>query len=134
MNTRTMARLLAVLAVAVLGFSACGDDGDDTASDETAATEAPAEEAPADEAPAAEATGPVIKDFAFSSLEVAASAAVTVTNQDSVTHTFTADDGSFDTGEVAGGENGEFTAPAEPGTYPVHCEIHATMKGDLVVS
>ena len=41
---------------------------------------------------------------------------------------------SFDTGSTAPGAEGEFTAPAEPGTYAFHCAIHASMTGTLTVA
>lgn len=46
-------------------------------------------------------------------------------------HTVTADDGSFDSGRLASGEfSWRFTAPGE---VAYHCEVHATMKGTVVV-
>ena len=45
----------------------------------------------------------------------------------SATHTATADDGSFDPGEVGGRRDvGPVTAPTSPGDYAFHCEIHPT--------
>ncbi len=48
-----------------------------------------------------------------------------------LTHTVTADDGSFDSGRVASGEFRR--AFAAPGEIPYHCEVHARMKGTVVV-
>jgi plastocyanin len=59
-------------------------------------------------------------------------ATVTVTNDDSDSHTVTADEGEFDVA-VDGGETAEFTAPAEAGEYAFHCEIHSSMTSTLVV-
>jgi plastocyanin len=44
----------------------------------------------------------------------------------------TADDGSFDSGELPGGTSFAITAGA-PGAYAYHCTIHAGMTGSLVV-
>src|SRR3954471_5282168 len=62
-----------------------------------------------------------------------AGSTVTVTNNDSVTHTVTADNGtSFDM-KVDAGKTVTFTAPAA-GTYKFHCKIHSNMHGTLVVT
>ena len=73
------------------------------------------------------------KDFSLTSITVPAGADVAVENSGSATHTVTADDGSFDSGKVAGGSKGSFTAPSTPGEYAFHCEIHSSMTGTLTV-
>jgi plastocyanin len=88
--------------------------------------------------PAAAPTTPdtiVIKNFAFvpASLTVAPGTKITVINQDQAPHTVTANDKSFDTGTIAGGQRGEVTAPTRPGNYPYICTIHQYMTGTLVV-
>jgi plastocyanin len=77
----------------------------------------------------------VIKNFAFvpDSLTVAPATKITVINEDQAPHTVTANDKSFDTGTIAGGQRGEFTAPTKPGTYPYICTIHQYMTGTLIV-
>jgi plastocyanin len=48
-----------------------------------------------------------------------------------LTHSVTADDGSFDSGRMA---SGEFRRTfATPGEIAYHCEVHARMKGTVVV-
>ena len=64
---------------------------------------------------------------------VKAGATVTVDNKDSITHTVTADNGEFNTGDISGGKTVTFTAPTKPGTYKFHCNIHAFMHGTLTV-
>jgi plastocyanin len=79
----------------------------------------------------------VIDNFAFApgTLTVKPGAKVTVTNKDTTTHTVTATTGkAFDTGNVAPGASGTFTAPTKPGSYPYICSIHPFMKGTLTVS
>lgn len=75
-----------------------------------------------------------IKNFNFQpgALEVPAGARVTVRNEDSATHTVTADDGSFDTGNVDGGATSTFTVPKD-GEIPYKCDIHPYMRGVIRV-
>ncbi|WP_328540297.1 cupredoxin domain-containing protein [Streptomyces sp. NBC_00344] len=77
----------------------------------------------------------VIKNFKYapSSLTVKPGTTVTVVNQDSVTHTVTAKDKSFDTGNVAAGKTVSFKAPSKAGSHPYNCTIHPYMKGTLTV-
>ncbi len=75
-----------------------------------------------------------IKNFAFSpsTLTVKKGDTVTWTNNDSAAHTVTADDGSFDTGNISlgGSQTVTFT---KSGTFTYHCSIHPMMKGTIVV-
>ena len=58
---------------------------------------------------------------------------VTWRNTDHATHTITAEDGSFDSGDLAPGAT--FTQTfAKPGTYRFYCRIHRFMRGTVVVS
>jgi plastocyanin len=76
-----------------------------------------------------------ISNFMFSpmSASVAPGATVKVTNKDSVTHTLTATNGEFDTGNIGPGQTKTFTAPSKAGTYSYICNIHQYMKGTIVV-
>jgi plastocyanin len=76
----------------------------------------------------------VIKNFAYNpaSMTIEAGDTVTWTNDDGVTHTVTADNGEFDSGDLAPGKTFSFTF-ATAGTYPYHCSIHASMHGTVVV-
>jgi plastocyanin len=75
-----------------------------------------------------------IKNFAFSisSLSVKSGTTVTWTNNDATTHTVTADDGSFDSGNIAPGATFTHTF-STAGTIAYHCSIHTTMKAKVVV-
>lgn len=104
----------------ILGSAGCGGDGDGGSEDR---------------APAASGTEITIENFKFSPdpLSVRPGATITVKNSDGSAHTATADDNSFDTGEIEGG--GEATvAVAKTGTIAYHCEIHDYMKGSVKVS
>jgi plastocyanin len=58
---------------------------------------------------------------------------VTWANGSERTHTVTADDGSFDSGDLVGGATFAVTAPAAEGALQYHCTIHAGMTGELDV-
>ena len=75
-----------------------------------------------------------IANFAFSpaSITVKVGDSVTWTNNDSTTHTVTADDNSFSSGDLAPGATFSFTFP-KAGTYAYHCSIHPSMTGTVVV-
>ena len=76
-----------------------------------------------------------IKNFAFAppALTAAPGAKILISNNDSTTHTVTASDKSFDTGDVAGSAKATITAPTKPGTYSYICNIHQYMQGTLKV-
>lgn len=54
---------------------------------------------------------------------------ITVSNDGLLPHTFTAVDGSFDSGTVQPGESFEFSV-SEPGIYEVFCSLHGTASGE----
>jgi plastocyanin len=56
---------------------------------------------------------------------------VTFVNQDSTKHTVTANDGSFDSTDIAPGASWTHTFAA--GTYAYHCSYHTWMKGTITV-
>ena len=76
-----------------------------------------------------------IENFSFTpaTLEIPVGTTVTFTNQDSVPHTATADDGSFDTGNLDNGASAEVTFDT-PGTYTYVCSYHPNMTGTIVVT
>ena len=76
----------------------------------------------------------VIKGFAFSpdSITIKAGESVTWTNQDGTTHTVTADNAEFSSGNIPSGSAFTFKFD-KAGTYAYHCSIHSTMKGTIVV-
>jgi plastocyanin len=83
---------------------------------------------------AAATTGATISGFAFHPGAIAVHVGDTISwsNQDSATHTATANDGSFDTGEIAHGASGSHTFTTA-GTFSYHCSIHPTMHGTVTV-
>ena len=88
----------------------------------------------ASSAPATAGTSVSIQDFSFqpATLSVPVGASVTWTNNDTTSHTVTADDGSFDSGPVAPGMT--FTQVfATAGTFTYHCKIHPSMTASITV-
>jgi len=75
-----------------------------------------------------------IANMAFSpaSITVTAGTMVTWTNNDNMTHTVTADDGSYDSGNIVTG-NGFSKTFTVAGTYAYHCTIHPSMTGTVIV-
>jgi plastocyanin len=76
----------------------------------------------------------VIENFAFAPnpINVKMGASMTVVNDDHTTHTLTADNGAFDTGDLRGGQRGSVSLD-RAGTYAYHCELHPFMTGTVRV-
>lgn len=136
--TRFLAIAAAILAFA--GIAGCGEDG---AGDQTVSTSASAgtdtpDESTTDggeEAPSGGSGDAVaIVDFKYDPEPITVSAGTTVTwtNEDSAPHTATADDQSFDTGNLGQGDEGEVTLD-DPGEYSYFCVFHPFMKGTVIV-
>ena len=58
---------------------------------------------------------------------------ITWTNSTTVTHTATADDGAFDTGQVSGGGHASTAPITAVGSHTYHCQIHSYMTGTVTV-
>jgi plastocyanin len=86
--------------------------------------------------PAAHTDAITITNFMYEPMsdEVAPGATITVSNKDSVTHTLSSTDGTFNTGDIAAGHSATFHAPRHPGTYHFICDIHQYMMGTITVS
>ncbi len=132
-----------ILLVLTLGIASCGGGGDDTTSAEAGATsaEAGAEteaqsegSTPAPSGNAARAEKVEIVDFAYDPdpVTIEEGGKVIWINRDSAPHTATADDGSFDTGQL---EEGKLKSESfkEPGEFTYFCQIHPTMHGTVKV-
>jgi plastocyanin len=81
------------------------------------------------------ATAIVIKNFAYTpaSVTVPAGTVITFTNQDTTAHTATAQDGSFNSGNLNPGESYSITLD-KPGTYTYNCSYHPYMVGTIIVT
>lgn len=75
-----------------------------------------------------------MKNAAFSSTSftIVVGGTVTWMNDDNMIHTVTADDGSFNSGDIQVGSS--FSKKfSSTGTYPYHCIYHSGMTGTIVV-
>lgn len=72
------------------------------------------------------------QEFRPSPLDVLPGETVEWTNVSERRHTVTADDESFDSGDIFGGDRFEVTF-AEVGAYPYHCTVHPGMVGEVNV-
>jgi plastocyanin len=129
----------ALIALVAIGLSACGGSGDDSSSSgaSTAVTDSGAAtgaNAPAPSGEAERSAKVEIVDFAYGPdpVRVQVGGKVTWLNQDSDTHTATAEDGSFDTGSLAEGKLKSETFK-QAGTYAYVCSFHPTMHGTVEV-
>ena len=132
-----MFRTAAAVALAgLLSLAACSgdDDGSSPATDAATATADPTATAEPT-APAAAGDDTItISGFAFSGVtEVPVGTTVIVTNDDTANHTWTATDGSFDSGSLAPGDTFEFTF-TEAGTFEYVCNFHPAMTGTITVT
>ena len=68
--------------------------------------------------------------FSPATLGFAVGGTVTWINEDNMIHTVTADDGSFDSGDIQPGATFKRTFTM-PGTVPYHCTYHRSMTGSV---
>src|SRR5688572_32628627 len=66
--------------------------------------------------------------FSPASVTVMETGSILWVNNDGVAHTVTADDGSFDSGDIQPGSSFGFTF-TKVGPHPYHCKYHAEMTG-----
>lgn len=154
---RRTATFAAAAAMAIVGLTGCGSSGGGDAGQAAAsasATPSPTEmssEMSMSPSPseAMTSTGPAepsassevaekfeitISDFEYDVPEkVSPGATVLVKNEDSVTHTVTAEDGPVFDVTIEPGDEASFVAPDTAGQYPFICTFHANMHGTLVV-
>lgn len=76
----------------------------------------------------------VIHNFAFQPAELTVNVGDTIVwkNMDIVSHTVTAADGSFDSGEIKAGKSWKLVAK-KAGTFAYSCSPHPNMHGTLTV-
>jgi plastocyanin len=122
--TRLGLTAIAIAALAAVSGCGGGSGGSDTASTATGGGKATA----------ASRSGVEIRNFKFvpGTITVSAGAHLAVANDDTTAHTATADDGSFDTGDISPGSTSTIDL-TKPGRIAYHCSIHPFMHGTIVV-
>jgi plastocyanin len=130
----------ALIAI-VFALAACGGGGGETTVTETTAESesesgagSSAGNAPAPSGDAVRSAKVEIEDFAYNPdpVTIEEGGKVIWINRDSVPHTATAEDGSFDTGALEEGKLKSETFK-DPGTYAYVCSIHPQMHGTVEV-
>lgn len=134
---------LVVLILAALSLARCGggeEEYSSTSDEGSPATKAGSSansEGRNAQAPSGEAVRAAkveIADYAYEPdpVRIQVGGKVTWQNEDSVAHTATADDGSFDTGPIEEGKIKSETFK-KAGTFTYICSIHPQMKGTVEV-
>jgi len=77
-----------------------------------------------------------ISNMAYNPSPLTVSKGTTVTwkNNDSVAHTATADDASFDTGNIPANSTSSGVTFNQAGTFAYHCTYHSGMHGTITVN
>lgn len=130
MNKKLVGGIIAVIAIValVVAFVATrpdkGADSMDMSKNQNEATQKAT----------AETNEVAIEDFAFSpaTIKVKKGTTVTWTNNDSVEHTVTGDNGGPDSELIAQGDTYSYTFN-ETGTFDYHCKPHPSMVGKVIV-
>lgn len=134
---------LLLVILAVIGVAGCGGSGDSSSSDtngpsitenETGSDTETGANAPAPSGDAVRSAEVEIEDFAYrpDPVTIEEGGKVIWKNRDSVPHTATAVDGSFDTDTIEEDKLKSETFK-EPGTYEYVCSIHPQMHGTVEV-
>lgn len=127
-------RPILILVALALALAACGGDTSDTTTTAAAETTTTAvEETTTTAAGGGETATITIADFSFGEIPaVSVGDTVVVENTDGAGHTWTARDGTFDSGTLGSGDTFEFTF-TEAGEYDFFCQIHPSMTGTIAV-
>ncbi len=145
MQAKTLFTVPVLCALIGFGAAGCGGGGDDTSSSTAESTDATTEagddfnsttggNAPAPSGDAVRSAEVEIEDFSYrpDPVTIEEGGKVIWKNRDSVPHTATAADGSFDTGTIEEDKIKSETFK-QPGTYEYVCSIHPRMHGTVEV-
>ena len=131
--TRRLGPGAAALAAALFAAACAGGGTPAPAASQPAAASAASGAAGCQVVPGGTGTAAEIKSFTFpTGVSVKAGESVAWTNGDSASHTVTFDDGTCSSGQIPAGTT-VVVQYDTPGTHAFHCEIHASMKGTIVV-
>ncbi|HVW66486.1 MAG TPA: cupredoxin family copper-binding protein [Candidatus Peribacteraceae bacterium] len=115
-----------LLLISTLLLAACSSQSGTTSTDTTSSAPSSA---------MTNGSSVTIQNFQFApqSITIKAGTTVTWTNQDSVSHTVTGDNGGPASGGISQGQTYSYTFTT-PGTFTYHCTFHPMMKGTVVVT
>jgi plastocyanin len=121
--------LIVALSISILFFS-CSKDESSLAESDSGPIHTTGTTQVTGSAPINYTTRVTIQNSAFTPAEVTVmvSGSILWVNSDNVVHTVTADDGSFDSGDLQPGTSVGFTFNTV-GPHPYHCKYHAEMTG-----
>jgi plastocyanin len=133
-NPRKSIALLIACAAITTSAALAGCGGSDSSSTTASPTSEPTSTAAAGGAAAVKTDKVDIADYKFApeTIEVDAGTKVTWTNSDATAHTATADDSSFDTGDLDKGDSATVTFD-KPGDFTYYCRFHPFMKATVEV-
>lgn len=135
MLTPKKSRILAALSVVVaVTFAVFAAGCSSNPSKSRGGSDAPATSSPVGRAPSHITVH--IREYAFDpkSATIRDGGTITFVNDDRVTHTGTAPDGAFDTGNIAAHKSATVTVhAAKTGKIPYICSIHQFMTGSIDV-
>jgi len=121
--------IIVTLSISLL-FPGCSKDDSDLAESNNAAIHAAGNTPVTGNTPFNYATRVTIQNAAFTpaAVTVMVSGSILWVNGDNMVHTVTADDGSFDSGDLQPGSSFGFTFSIV-GPHPYHCKYHGEMTG-----
>ena len=126
---------LSAMVILVFATIALAEDSPDQSSSDPNSPNQTQNPNPSEQAtPTENETTVSILDNAFdpTQLDIAGGTTVTWVNEDTVSHTVTADNGLFDSGEIPPGYSYSVWFDGS-GMVPYHCKIHPEMKGGITV-
>ncbi len=135
MSTRIQRRLFAATFALVIATASCGGDSGSPSNNSGTPPAEPGVVAGASVSIPPGAMGLGTAAFGTNPLPVAPGTTVTWTNNDTIPHTTTSDDGLWDSGLLQPGQSFSFQFTGG-GLFPYHCNIHgaAAMSGTVEVS
>ncbi len=140
MSTVSRPALLVAVVGLTLGLAGCGSSGNKSASNTTtsaASGSGTTAGGPTTTAASGGSDSITIQNFKFTPdpLSVKQGSKVTVAIlDDSVPHSVTADDGSFDTGIFMKSNGPKTITVSKTGQIKYHCQVHSFMKGTIDVT
>lgn len=123
---------LAIALIFAVAAASCGSSSSPSSPSSPAPTPTPAPATPGAVSIVSGATSLTTTAYNPNPITVSVGGTVTWVNHDSITHTSTANDGSWNSGSMAPGASFSKTFQSA-GTFQYHCAIHPNMIGTVTV-